>query len=88
MVVKLKNAKKSKLESSIPILTEYDPSIENIALNEKSNVISSSQTNDIVEIVDEEENSLKPSKELENEMMDIINSIEKEEKIIEIKDEE
>lgn len=88
MVVKLKNAKKSKLESSIPILTEYDPSIENIALNEKSNVVSSSHTNDIVEIVDEEENPLKPSKDLENEMMDIINSIEKEEKIIEIKDEE
>ncbi len=89
MVVKIKNLKKAKIESSTPIHTDYDPSIEAIALNEKSNVVSSEE-----EIMQEEQKEvkigddhpLKPSKEVEDELIDMINTIEKKEDIIEIKE--
>lgn len=89
MVVKIKNLKKAKIESSTPIHTDYDPSIKDIALNEKSNVIPN-EDEPIQEIDDTEEikedNPLKPSKEVEEELIDMINTIEKKEDIIEIKE--
>jgi hypothetical protein len=89
MVVKIKNLKKANIVSSTPLHTDYDPSIEAIALNEKSNVVSSEE-----EIMQEEQKEvkigddhpLKPSKEVEDELIDMINTIEKKEDIIEIKE--
>ncbi len=84
LVIKIKNVKKSRIESSTPIHADYDPSIKEIALNDKSKVISIDENEELNKVDNEEQ---LPSKEIENELIDIINNIEQKEEIIEIKDE-